>query len=86
MYTLKTSVRNENPKLLQVVQAQSVSVCVCVHTGVYIHPHVCFVETVRNENLKSLQVVQAQSVSVCVCVYVCLYMCGVGMFVCAKIQ
>ena len=58
-------------------------VCVCVHTGVYIHTYVRFVETVRNENLKSLQVVQAQSVVcvcvlawVCVCVHRCVHTCA----------
>ena len=46
----ETSVRNKNPKSLQVVQAQSVCMYVCVHvcmcTGVYIHAHVRLVKTV----------------------------------------
>ena len=57
MYVLcenSDSVRNKNPKSLQVV------LCVCAH--VFIHAHVRFVKT--------LQVVQAQSLCVCTCVYI----------------
>ena len=65
-------------KTLQVVQAQSlcVCVCVCVHVCVHMCVHSCTCtlckDSVRNKNPKSLQVVQAQSVCVCVCVCVCL--------------
>ena len=77
---VKNSVRNKNPKSLQVVQAQSVCMYVCVHvcvcTGVYVHAHVRFVQTVwRNMNLKSLQMVQARSVCMYVCVHVCAQVC-----------
>ena len=53
------SVRNKNPKSLQVVLCVCVHMCVCV----FIHAHVRFVKT--------LQVVQAQSLCVCACVCVC---------------
>ena len=57
MYVLcenSDSVRNKNPKSLQVV------LCVCAH--VFIHAYLRFVKT--------LQVVQAQSLCVCTCVYI----------------
>ena len=70
-------------KTLQVVQAQSlcVCVCVCVHVCVHmcVHPCTCMLckDCVRNKNPKSLQAVQVQSVCVhvrvcaCTCVCVC---------------
>ena len=42
----KNSVRNKNPKSLQVVQAQSVCLCVYAQVCTYIHAHVRFVKTV----------------------------------------
>ena len=63
MYVLcenSDSVRNKNPKSLQVV------LCVHMCVFVFIHAHVRFVKT--------LQVVQAQSVCVCVCAHVCIFM------------
>ena len=86
----ENSVRNKNPKSLQVVQAQSVCVrvrvCVCVHVCVcYVCVHMCVhsctctlcKDSVRNKNPKLLQAVQAQSVYVCahVCVCVCVCVC-----------
>ena len=63
MYVLcdnSDSVRNKNPKSLQVV------LCVCAMcVYVFIHAHVRFVKT--------MQVVQAQSHCVCVCVCVCAH-------------
>ena len=42
MYMLcEYSVRNKNPKSLQVVQAQSLCVCVCVCVCMYVCVHVC---------------------------------------------
>ena len=97
------SVRNKNPKslqvilcvcvfihahvrfvkTLQVVQAQSLCVCVCVCVCVHVCVHMCIhsctytlcKDSVRNNNPKSLQALQAQSVCVCVCVCVCACMC-----------
>ena len=74
------TVRNKNPKSLQVVQASlcacvhvcvCVCVCVCVRAHRCVHSCTCTLcdKSVRNKNPKSLQVVQAQSVCVCVCVH-----------------
>ena len=72
-------------KTLQVVQAQSVCVCVCVCVCVHVCVHMCVhsctctlcKDSVRNKNPKSLQAVQAQSVCVhvhvCMCAHVCVF-------------
>ena len=57
---------------LQVVQAQSVCVCVLAHRCV----HSCSTLCVRNKNPKSLQVVSGHlCVCVCVCVHMCVHSC-----------